>query len=138
MFPLLLYPEGCTTNGTSLIKFKKGAFGQLMKVKPHVTTFWSLTGARPVHGDAISMLAFINVLIYCGFALFTLNEMPVFEPNEYFWKHHWQEGKEEKWEAFARAVRELMAQVGGLKLSNCSQEDKLAYKNLIRGKKKQA
>jgi hypothetical protein len=31
--------------------------------------------------------------------------MPVFEPNDYFWANHWQEGKEEKWEAFARAVR---------------------------------
>ena len=31
--------------------------------------------------------------------------LPVFKPNEYFWKHHWREGKEEKWEAYARAVR---------------------------------
>jgi hypothetical protein len=36
-------------------------------------------------------------------------ELPVFEPNDYFWKHHWQEGKEEKWEAFARVVRQIMA-----------------------------
>jgi hypothetical protein len=32
-----------------------------------------------------------------------LQEMPVFEPNEYFWEHHW-DGKEEKWKVFARAV----------------------------------
>jgi hypothetical protein len=30
--------------------------------------------------------------------------MPIFEPNEYFWQNHW-DGKEEKWEAYARAVR---------------------------------
>jgi len=34
-----------------------------------------------------------------------VQELPVFTPNEYFWKHHWQEGKQEKWEAFAEAVR---------------------------------
>ena len=31
---------------------------------------------------------------------------PVFKPNQYFWDNHWQEGKEEKWQAFARVVRE--------------------------------
>jgi hypothetical protein len=29
--------------------------------------------------------------------------MPVFEPNEYFWKNHW-DGQEEKWRVFAKAV----------------------------------
>jgi hypothetical protein len=37
------------------------------------------------------------------FAYYDLHEMPVFEPNEYFWKHHW-DGKEDKWKAYARAV----------------------------------
>ena len=30
--------------------------------------------------------------------------LPTFAPNDYFWKHHWKEGSEEKWEAYARAV----------------------------------
>jgi len=78
------------------------------------------------------MLAAVNVLFHCGLTLFTIYEMPVFEPNEFFWQNHWQEGKEEKWQAYARAVRELMAEVGDLELSKCSMEDKLAYKKLIR------
>lgn len=61
--------------------------------------------------------------------------MPDFKPNEYFWQHHW-DGKEEKWVAYARAVRALMAETGGFKLSDLSLEDKLEYKNLVRGKKK--
>ena len=43
------------------------------------------------------------------------------------------DGKEEKWVAYARAVRTLMAETGGLKLSNSSMEDKMTYKKLIRG-----
>jgi hypothetical protein len=51
----------------------------------------------------------------------------VFTPNEYFWKHFWNEGKEEKWEAFARVVREIMSEVGGLKTSDLTMQDKFDY-----------
>lgn len=30
--------------------------------------------------------------------------LPVFEPNDYFWKHHWQEGQD-KGQVYANAVR---------------------------------
>ena len=61
--------------------------------------------------------------------------MPVFEPNEYFWKHHWN-GKEEKWKAYARAIRQLIAQQGGLELSDLTMEDKMEYKKIVRNKAK--
>ena len=54
--------------------------------------------------------------------------LPVFAPNDFFWKNHWQEGKEEKWEAYARVVREIMAKHGGFCLSDLTLDDKLAYK----------
>lgn len=133
--PIAMFAEGCTTNGTSIIKFKKGAFGALRKVKPYVQTFWSLTGITPAHGDAISMLGFINVLVHCGISFNHIQELPVFEPNEYFWKNHWQEGKEEKWEAFARVMQQIMAEKGGFKISDNTSDQKVAYKYLVRGKK---
>lgn len=52
-------------------------------------------------------------MVHGGLSIYTVCEMPVFEPNDYFWKHHWQEGKEEKWQAFSRAVRSLMMEHGG-------------------------
>jgi len=90
---LTIYPEGCTTNGTCIIQFRKGAFGSLRKVKPYFSKIWTLTGMRPVHGDSISVWAYFGIIMTMGFCVFTLYEMPVFEPNEYFWKHHW-DGKE--------------------------------------------
>jgi len=29
-------------------------------------------------------------------SIITFYQLPVFEPNDYFWQHHW-DGKEEKW-----------------------------------------
>jgi len=101
-------------------------------VKPFVNKAKTLTGVSAVHRDASTLLAYLNILIHCVFTIYTTHEMPVFEPNEFFWKNHW-DGKEEKWVAYARAVRTLMAEAGGLKLSDSSMEDKMTYKKLIRG-----
>jgi len=69
-------------------------------------------------------VAYLNIFCLSGFSIVTYEEMPDFKPNEYFWKHHW-DGKEEKWVAYARAVRELMSAQGGFELSDCTLEDKL-------------
>ena len=65
--------------------------------------------------------------ICCGAITIKVNRLPVFEPNEYFWEHHWQKGKEDLWEAYARVVRQIMSEVGGLKLSNLTMQDKFDY-----------
>ena len=67
-----------------------------------------------------------------GISDYCLNELPVFQPNEYFWKNYW-DGKEEKWVAYARAVSSLMCQAGGFKMSSNKIEDKLEYKKVVRG-----
>lgn len=76
-------------------------------------------------------------MVYTPYSLIqtsVLHEMPVFAPNEYFWRHHW-DSKEEKWVAYARAVRELMSAQGKFGLSDLSMEDKLIFKNVWHLKK---
>jgi len=63
--------------------------------------------------------------------------MPVFEPNEYFWNNHWDSSKEEKWEAYARAVQTLIAKQGGFYISDNVLEDKVEYKKLMKDVKKE-
>jgi hypothetical protein len=58
-----------------------------------------------------------------------LNELPVFKPNEYFWKHHW-DGKEEKWIAYSRAIQKVMADEMGVPASKSSLKEKFEYKAL--------
>ncbi len=132
--PLLIYPEGCTTNGRCLVKFRKGAFASLRGVKPFFSKVSSFTGILPVHGDAISFWAYLILFPGSGFSTFTLFELPVFTPNDYFWKNHW-DGKEEKWELFARTVRQIIADLGQFEISESSNDDKVEYKRLVRGSK---
>ena len=84
------------------------------------------------------MLGISNHLNVIGTAIaitLKVTELPVFAPNEYFWKHHWHEGKEEKWEAFARVVRQIMAEVGDFKISDLTMQDKFDYIEKLKGKK---
>ena len=62
---------------------------------------------------------------------------PVFKPNEFFWENHWNEKSgEQKWEAFARVVREeIIAKSFNFKLSPVTMEDKFVFKDIIKGKK---
>ena len=130
-----MFVEGCTTNGRYLIKFKKGAFASLKPVKPYINRSQALVGDS-TRGNLMSiwlwsfLVPFMNVLTWSECL-----EMPVFAPNDYFWKHHW-DGKdpEARWEVFANAVREAMAECGGYKLSDAFMEDKMTYKELVWGK----
>ncbi len=46
--PLMMCPEGATSNGKYLIQFKRGAFFSLRAVKPHFSSYKTLTSVRPV------------------------------------------------------------------------------------------
>jgi hypothetical protein len=59
-----------------------------------------------------------------------IKEFPVFKPNEYFFLHHSLPG-EEKWETYARVMREIMSKELGLVLSEVSIEDKFEYRKLL-------
>lgn len=119
--PLLIFPEGATSNGRAVLQFKRGAFMSLRPVKPHYSKSWSLTGLNPAHGDPSSMLGFINVMVQCGLTFCTVNEMPVFAPNDFFWRNHWNSEKEEKWEAYARVVRKIIIEQGDFEDTECDQ-----------------
>jgi SNF2 family DNA or RNA helicase len=81
MPPINIFPEGATTNGESLIQFKRGAFASLMAVKPFYSKMWSLTGVSIAPTDCIPLYAYLHLIMACGIATFTLYEMPVFRPN---------------------------------------------------------
>ena len=61
---------------------------------------------------------------------------PVFKPNEFFWKNHYDEKSgQTKWEAYMKVLREeIMAKSFDFDLSDIVMEDKLDYKALLKGK----
>lgn len=60
----------------------------------------------------------------------TVKRFPVFEPNDYFFANFQKEG-EEKWETFARVIRDIMAESTGLVKSDLQIEDKYEYKKIL-------
>ena len=69
------------------------------------------------------------------YATCTVKELPVFEPNQWFFDH-FKEGNEEQWETYMRVVREIMGEHLGKVLSPAKLEDKFAYKDLLHPNKK--
>lgn len=57
--PVFIFPEGCTTNGTCVINFKRGAFYALRSVQPAVAKIWSIGPFKPVSGDVAPILSWI-------------------------------------------------------------------------------
>jgi len=45
--PLLIYPEGATTNNEQLIQFKSGSFRGLSSIQPIALKYWSQNGISP-------------------------------------------------------------------------------------------
>lgn len=124
---LQIFPEGCTTNGTKLIKFKKGAFVSLRPVRLASLKYRSSPWAISHSSCGVSLVGHVYLCLFPWYFSPTIDVLPVFSPNDYFWKHHWQEGKEEKWEAFARVCREILSEDLQLETSEFTMEDKLNW-----------
>ena len=118
------FPEGTTSNGKYLLKFRRGAFVLGEPVKPVVIKFpsknfspcWESIKA-PYHLFRV-LTQFVN---YCE-----MQFLPVYNPSE-------EEKKDPA--LYAENVRKYMAKHSGLLLSESSVEEKKEYLELIRGEK---
>ena len=130
---LSIYPEGTITNGTHLIKFKRGAFMTLLPLKPFVELVDQnaectlATGALPMH--------FHLILVSCYlWNNDTFLDLPVIKPTPYMYNNYAKEN-EEKWHTYMNVTKSIMAECAGLKETEYSFGEKLEYLSLIKGKK---
>ena len=80
---------------------------------------------------------------YNLFITLETNEMPIFRPNDFFFANHQREG-EEKWQTFARVVRDIIREGSGNAIQIAYHDDgseidireKLEYKELLWPSKK--
>jgi len=126
--PLILYPEGCTTNNTELVTFRRGAFFGLYSVQP-ITINYHSPWFQPSH-DILDVFSQALLLMCQPYTTARVRVLPVFKPNEFFLSHHVLPG-EEKWQAYMRVVRQLMGDSLGFRLSEQRLEDKFDYKALL-------
>ena len=76
---MLVFPEGGTTNGTALLKFKQGAFISEKRVKPILLKYQQDGSVHPAY-DVIELpvLAILQMSWSCGSC--KIVQMPEFEP----------------------------------------------------------
>jgi lysophosphatidylcholine acyltransferase/lyso-PAF acetyltransferase len=130
--PLMIFPEGSTSNNQYLLKFRKGPFLAMRSVQPIAIKYRSSNGIS-VYNDSLKRISYFLPF----FALFTrvsVKVYPVFEPNQYFIDKFCKDDDEE-WKAFLKVVREkIMARSFDFKLSEATAESKVKFCNILREK----
>ena len=127
VMPFMVFPEGTTTSGRHLLKFKRGAFYSLLPVKPNIVHpnlnphFHLGCGSTDV---GINYARTLTEL----FVQTEYIELPIMTPNEYMKKNFASYGKED-WEIYAEVAREIMCEIGGFKKSDKHYRDSARYKH---------
>lgn len=130
--PLALFPEGTTTNGRYLLKFKKGAFYSLLPVKPTLIKYDQNIWPHIAIGGQNIFFHTHRVLSSIKLKMFYIN-LPVIRPTQYMFENYANLGKE-KWEIFAEVARKICCEIGGFKESELGYRDSITYSNaMIKG-----
>ena len=111
MQPLLFFAEGSKTNGTGIMKFKKGAFMSELTIKPLYLKY-SFGRNTPSFDCIPDLAAFILALSSPYGISCEINILPNFKPNKYLFENHTEHG-EERWELIAWAVRDIIIKSSG-------------------------
>ena len=132
VIPFMIFPEGTTTSGRHILRFKKGAFSGLFPIKatiihPNLDKKFHLgCGASNAGFNYFRSLAKLyNKVEYI--------ELPIMTPNEYMFTNFASYGKE-KWEIYAEVAREIMCVLGNFKKSEMGLRDSYRYCSCINEK----
>ena len=79
---MLIFAEGATTNNSSLLRFKKGAFMGEKCVKPIILKYSVGSCSAAWGANDFLPLVFINLSWICGMSV-EVHVLSDFEPNEY-------------------------------------------------------
>jgi lysophosphatidylcholine acyltransferase/lyso-PAF acetyltransferase len=129
--PLLVFPEGTTTSGTHLIKFKRGAFDSLLPIKPFLiiknkNDFDTSTGG----GDLLIHFIMFQFFFYHRLEII---ELPVICPTEKMYEIFNDKSITDKAEIFSEVTRNIMAEAGNMLISNRGVRDNFIYNKLVHG-----
>ena len=123
--PLCLFPEGTTSCGRNILKFKKGTFYALLPVKPVIINHYQESSYHLSIGAGAAVLSYIKNFCHSIETLYII-EMPIIRPTEFMFKNYSHLGKE-KWEVFAEVTRKIYSEIGNLEESSCGLRDEKKY-----------
>ena len=122
-FPLIVYPEGVTTNGKCLINFRPGVFRPGKPVQPVILKYWAPFG--DLSWDIQQGIPYFLDLLSRPFVCVTIKYMPLYEPSS-----------AEKSDAtlFANNVRTAMATEMKVPTYDMCYKDKMAFEDYSHGR----
>lgn len=122
-FPLIVYPEGITTNGKCLVNFRPGVFRPGKPVQPVILRYWAPFGE--LSWDIQQGIPYLLDLLARPFVSVTVKYMPLYEPSS-----------AEKSDAmlFANNVRTAMATEMKVPTYDMCYKDKIAFENYCHGR----
>lgn len=132
---LLVFPEGTTTNTTCILPFKKGPFAAKLPLKPYIVLFDPINKFS-LAMDVVDMLLHLFALLCKPIHHIELVNLPIFKPNEYFFRTADNQGKEHV-QAYSEAMREIMCNASGLEKVEGSYDMKREYLDFLRKPKAQ-
>jgi len=114
--PLMIFPEGTTSNNTHILKFHRGAFFSLRPVIPITMEYDCphVHASNMLKGDAMTA-----ILMACCFrpTYVTVKKYPIFIPNDTLYS---KSPNTEKCDVYSASVRSMMCRETGLKENNQS------------------
>lgn len=131
MSPLLIFPEGTTTNGRVLMKFKRGAFITGDPIKIYVMKYGT---DHQLRSSIESMSPLDNLLLtLCQWSnSMTLYEYEDnFDPEYVYKKFKVDKTHQDSWEAVAREIKTLMLFISGYQSSEDSFRETLDFEKEI-------
>ena len=129
--PIMIFPEGTTTNGRAMMKFKRGAFVHEKPIK--VTSLYYSGDFLPCLDltRAINSIFLIMCLPYSRITYKSIRQ-PV-DPLWILKKHGRKPGMEDNWEVIAKEVKELMCFAFGLDDCKMSFKEKCEFDCEVQG-----
>ena len=91
--PLAMFPEGTTSSGRNIFKFKKGSFYACLPVKPLIINHYQESNYHLSIGAGPAVLSYIKNFCHSIETLYII-ELPVVKPTEYMYKTYGHLGKE--------------------------------------------
>ena len=132
VIPFMIYPEGTTSAGRHILRFKKGAFISLMPIKATILQANLSNSYHLSCGGCDVAMNFARSLTQL-YVKAEYIELPIIIPNEYMYQNFSHLGKD-KWEIFAEVTREIMLELGGFKKSNRGIKDNFRYCSCVEKK----
>jgi 1-acyl-sn-glycerol-3-phosphate acyltransferase len=122
---MLIFPEGTTTNGRAMMKFKKGAFMCEKPLRLYSMIYGSdfipcLNLTAPGPSILITLSQFVNRFKFLRFK-------QAVDPLWILQKHGLKPGQEDNWEVIAKEVKDLMCFAFDLINDNSTFRDKCAF-----------